>query len=105
MKQLTKAEFLATISAPMRRLSLDTSPPCDFWLYFESIPSSDFDGYNCSESSVTYVWVDSTSRYQFVHVNSEDKNVFMVIVIDIAACMVLGHRLLDLNREYGLERT
>ena len=91
-------------SAPMRRLPLDASPPFEFWDYFESIPSSDFEGHDCSAGGVSYVWEDSTGRYHFVHVNSEDKNLFMLLVLDIAARTVLGHRLLDLNREYGLER-
>ena len=103
MKRLTDSEFLATASDPMRRLPLDASPPFEFWDYFESIPSADFEGHDCSVGGVTYVWQDSTGRYQFVHVNSEDKNVFMVLVLDIAGRAVLGHRLLDLNREYGLK--
>lgn len=40
---------------------------------------------------------------QHVLVNSEDKNVFMVLVLDLASRSVLGHRLLNLNQEYGLE--
>lgn len=104
MKQLTRAEFLATASDPMKRLPLDASPPFEFWNYLESIPPVDFEGHDCSRGGVTYVWEDSTSRYQYVHINSEDKNVFMVLVLDTVDRTVLGHRLLDLNREYGLER-
>lgn len=101
MKRLTETEFLATSSDPMRRLDLDASPPLNFWDYFESIPESDFEGHDCSAGGVTYVWEDSSGRYQYVHVNSEDQNVFMVLVLDVAEKIVLGHRLLDLNREYG----
>ena len=104
MKRLTEEEFLATLSEPMRRLALDASPPLDFWDYFGSIPVSDFEGHDCSAGGVTYVWEDSSSRYQYVHINSEDQNVFMVLVLDTVEKTVLGHRLLDLNREYGLGR-
>jgi len=41
-------------------------------------------------------------RFDHVLVNSEDRNVFMVVVLDREAGKVHGHRLLDLNREYGL---
>lgn len=88
----------------MRRLALDASPPFEFWDYFEAIPLCEFEGHDCSAADVTYVWEDSTGRYQFVHVNSEDKNVFMVLVLDLIGRTVFGHRLLDLNREYGLNR-
>jgi hypothetical protein len=102
MKLLTEAEFLANTSDKMTRLAPDTSPPLNFWDYFESIPALDFDGHDCSAREVTYVWQESSDRYQYVHVNSEDPNVFMVLVLDALEKTVLGHRLLDLNREYGL---
>jgi hypothetical protein len=37
-----------------------------------------------------------------VLINTEDRNIFMVLVLDQEAGAVHGHRLLDLNREYGL---
>jgi len=89
----------------MKRLTSDGSPPLDFWDYFESIPQSDFEGHDCSAGAVDYVWEDPTGRFQHVLVNSTDKNIFMVVVLDVPKRVVLGHRLLDLNREYGLSRT
>jgi hypothetical protein len=44
------------------------------------------------------------NHFQHVLVNSEDKNLFMILVLDIANRKVLGHRLLELNLEYGLHR-
>lgn len=105
VKLLTEAEFRETFSAPMGRVSLDAPPPCDFWEYFDAIPRDDFEGYNCSEGIVSHAWNDSTGQYQHVLVNSEDKNVFMVLVLDLHRRFVLGHHLLDLNREYGIRST
>lgn len=102
MKQLSESEFHATFGEPMRRMATDAAPPFEFWDYFESIPESDFDGHDCSSGAVTYVWEHPTGRFQHVLVNSEDKNIFMVLVLDIPNHTVLGHRLLDLKREYGL---
>ena len=68
----------------------------------EAIPTSDFGGFDCSEGAVDYVWRDPTGRYQHVLVNSSEKNVFMVMILDTERGTVLGHRLLDLNKEYGL---
>jgi len=36
-------------------------------------------------------------------VGSENRNVFMVLVLDLGERAVIGHRLLDLNQEYGLD--
>ncbi|HEX9833048.1 MAG TPA: hypothetical protein VGA66_08200 [Mycobacterium sp.] len=104
MKQLSEAEYLATMADPMKQLSADGGAPVDFWPYFDSIPPADFEQHDCSAGSVTYVWEHPTGRYQHVLVDSEDKNVFMAIVLDLHRRDVLGHRLLDLNREYGLTR-
>src|SRR5688572_24890648 len=104
MKQLSEAEYLATMAEPMKRLGSDAGAPFEFWDYFDAIPQSDFEGHDCSAGSVTYVWEHPTGGFQHVLVDSEDKNVFMVLVLDIPSGRVLGHRLLDLNSEYGLTR-
>ena len=87
----------------MKRLSPDAAPPFGFWDYFESIPSSDFAGHDCSEGVVEYAWEDQSGRFQHVLVNSDNKNVFMVLILDIQQRNIFGHRLLDLNKEYGLQ--
>lgn len=88
----------------MQRLPPSGEPPFDYWDYFDSIPSADFEQHDCSAGTVTYVWEHPTRRFQHVLVDSEDKNVFMVLVLDIDSQSVLGHRILDLNQEYGLQR-
>ena len=84
----------------MRRLRSDAAPPVDFWPYFDAIPAPDFFGHRC-EGTVTYVYRGDSERYEHVLVDTEDDNVYMVIVVDLNARRVLGHRLLDLNAEYG----
>ena len=86
----------------MQRVALDSQPPFDFWPYFDGIPENDFEGHDCSGGQVSNTWNDATGRYQHVWVNSEDKNTFMVLVLDLQEESVLGHRLLNLNREYRL---
>ena len=103
MKRLSEDEYHATFGEKMTQVVDDTPPPFDFWDYVETIPEEDFDGHDCSDGSVSYVWSDSSGQFQHVLVNSEDKNVFMVIVLDLLERRVYGHRLLNLNKEYGLE--
>ena len=99
---LTEAEFHATLDAPMQRAALDEGAPFDFWPYFDAIPQSDFDGHDCSDGTVTYVYRDTNGHFEHVLVDSEDRNVFMVLVLDCVSKRVVGHRLLDLPRLYGL---
>ena len=86
----------------MKRVDLDAGPPFPFWNYFDAIPADDFEGHDCSVGSVGHAWNDSTDSFQHVLINTENKNVFMVIVLDLRNASILGHRLLDLNHEYGL---
>ena len=36
-------------------------------------------------------------------VMSQTKNVYLVIIVDVATASVRGHHVLDLNREFGIE--
>ena len=94
-----------TFSKPMKRLSSNAIPPFEFWDYFSGIPTADFEGHDCSAGSVAYVYENSTGHFQHVLINSEGKNIFMALILDIQARNVFGHRLLNLNREYGLEQS
>jgi hypothetical protein len=102
MPLLTAEQFRATVGETRHRIG-DEAPPFDFWPYFETIPASDFAGHDCSAGSVEYAWRMSPSPFEHVLINAEDRNVFMVIVLDREAGTVYGHRLLDLNREYSLD--
>lgn len=100
--KLSEEAYKATCGDPMRRIGEDDSPPFDFWEYFESIPAADFEGHDCSEGEVDHAWNDPSETYQHVLVSSENRNVFMVLVLDLVSRAVHGHRLLDLDREYGV---
>jgi hypothetical protein len=102
MSLLSREEFLATFNDPMVRVPAEEQPSIDFWPYFESISQRDFEGHDCSSGQVEYAWRDSSGRFEHVLVDSEDRNVFMLLVLDRLERTVYGHRLLDLNREYGL---
>ena len=86
----------------MVRVQQDDQPPFDFWGYFDQIPSADFSGHDCSSGSVTYVYRHPSGRFEHVLVDSDTRDVFMVVVLDRQNGVVLGHRLLDLPRLYGL---
>ncbi len=103
MTQLSEREYHDTFSEPMARAKPEDSPPFDFWPYFGSIPQSDFGGYDCSQGKVDWVWRDASNTFEHVLINSNDPNVFMVIVLDRLRGGVLGHRLLNLRKEYGLD--
>lgn len=104
MRRLSKGEYDQTMSVPMQRIGTEDTPPFDFWDYFESIPQQDFQGFDCSAGEVDNAYNEATGRYQHILINSDEKNVFMVLILDLNAANVYGHMLLDLNEAYGLNR-
>jgi hypothetical protein len=102
MHLISDDEWPSYLSMPMQRLSQEEKPPFDFWPYVEAIPKKDFNGFDCSEGDVDYVYRHPAGRLVHVLINSNDRAVFMVIVIDKEACSVIGHRLLDLPQLYGV---
>jgi hypothetical protein len=102
MKNLSPHEYSQSFAKQMVRVDRDSPPPFDFWEYFDRIPVADFEGHDCSDGVVTNCWAHPDGSMQHVLVNTEDHNTFMVLVLDVPSRTVLGHCLLDLNREYGL---
>jgi hypothetical protein len=49
----------------MARVESDESPPFGFWDYFDRIPVADFQGHDCSDCQVEYVWRDSRQTGSF----------------------------------------
>jgi hypothetical protein len=104
MNRLDETAFKATFREPMQRVGDDEEPPFDFWTYFEQIPEADFEGFDCSEGQVDIAWRTGDGRFEHILVNTrEDLDAFMVIVLDRDTNSVLGHRFLNLKKEYGID--
>jgi hypothetical protein len=102
MPLLDENAFRATFGSRMVRVQSDGNAPFPFWSYVDQIPSEDFQGYDCSEASVQWVWRSEDGRFEHVLIDAkEDKDVFMVVVLDLTKSEVIGHRLMDFKREYG----
>jgi hypothetical protein len=99
-RTLTEQEFKETFGDSMVRAP-DAESPFDVWPYLEAVPKVDFEGYDCSLGQVDNV--NRNERFEHVLINSNDHNVFMVVVVDREADEIYGHRLLNLNKEYGFD--
>ena len=102
MPLLDEGAYQKTFGEKMRRVESDGDAPFPFWAYVDQIPTDDFQGYDCSEGSVQWVWRGDDGRFEHILIDSkQDKDVFMVVVLDLAKREVVGHRLTDFKREYG----
>jgi hypothetical protein len=102
MPGLSSEEFDQTLQEPMYRVPLDEGPPFDFWPYVGGIPAGDFEGHDCSDGRVEYVYRHPAGRLEHVLINSENQNVFMAIIVGRQTKTVLGHRLLEFRRIYSI---
>ena len=74
----------------------------DIWPYVRSIPSADLEGHAIRDGLVDVVYRSGDGRFDHVLVGTGSKNVVVAVVVDLERDAIHGHRLLDLNREYGL---
>ncbi|MEM7164266.1 MAG: hypothetical protein AAF581_02310 [Planctomycetota bacterium] len=95
MKRLTRGEFDATFTNPMRPLGAGTQAPFDYWGYFDEIPLGDFRGVDCRGRRVSNVYQTSGQRYQHVLIESNRESTFMVLVLTVPEKVVYGHHLLE----------
>ena len=102
MKRLTEIEFNSTFSNSMRQKKADGIPDVDFWSYFDNLPKEEFGEFDFSENRVEWIYTDSSGKFEHVLVNSKNKNIFFVMVLDLKDKVVYGHRVLNLENEYGI---
>jgi hypothetical protein len=103
--RLSEDEYKATMGPNPRQVGSDELPPFDFWAYFDALPREEWMGHDFSRGTVSYAYVMPGDRWEHVLVESDDKNVNLVLLLDLDAQQVHGHFLLDLNEMYGLKRT
>lgn len=72
----------------------------NIWPYVEAIPLADLAGFELDD--VAYVYLNLNGSYQHVLIATEDKNVFLAIVIDVKRVKIQGYHLLNLVELYGL---
>ena len=105
VKSLTSDEFKATFGQGMTDVSDDPTVGgvglIDIWPYVLSIPDRDWLLHKQFDQLVDKVY--RNDQYDHVLVMTRTANVFMAIVVDHKGSSILGHHLLDLNKEYGIE--
>lgn len=99
---LTHEEFLTCFIGRMKDVSNSVDDPIDIWPYVDSVPKSDLEGHVLDNGIVEYVWATDDDTVHHALVSTLTKNVYLAILVDVPGRRIIGHYLLDLNREYGL---
>lgn len=100
LRELTKDEFLACSTPPMTNVMGKEEAATDIWPYVDQI---DLDALRLPAlNDVRYVYRDAPGRYDQVLIGTARFNAFLVVVVDLRSRSVHGHRVFDLNAEYGV---
>lgn len=106
---LAKDELKSLFGGSVRNITgkeQEASPDgvIDITPYVDAIAKHDLEGHHVLEGlPVEVVYRTSPAVFDLVHVMTDRKNVYLVVVVDVQAGSVFGHHLLNLNKEYGLE--
>lgn len=108
---LAKKAYLETATGPRveitgREDSVHPEGVIDIEPYLAVIPPRDFQGAALlSGAPPTVVYRLGEGRFDHVLYPTTRRNVFLVVIVQLRPDHVLGHYLLDLNTEYGLDST
>ncbi len=100
-RDLSAAEFAACFDEPMTDVTDDGSEAdVDIWPYVDALDPAKYGVARFED--VDRVYQDARGRYDQILIETDRPDIFLVVVVDVRKNAVHGHRLLDLNVEYGL---
>ncbi len=101
-RQLNEDEFKATMTPKMHDVAATATGILDVRPYVNSVPSVDLEGHSIHDCLVAGVYRNDDDGFDHVLMMTGTRNVYLAVVVDLAHDSIYGHRVLDLNREYGL---
>ena len=102
-RQLTEEEFKSTFTDKMVDVTETAEPIVDIWPYVQELTKDKIvDQYIFDNGLVEKVYRNQTGTFDQVLLPTSDKNIFIVILVDLVVENIKGHYKLDLNKEYGL---
>jgi hypothetical protein len=101
--ELTEQEYKSTMTGQMTDITESAEPIVDIWLYVEILRNDKVVlDYVFTNELVESVYTNGDGSFHHVLLPTDNKNVFIVLVIDVIGQQIMGHFKLDLNQQYGL---
>ena len=103
--ELPEGQFKATFIGKMTNVTESAEPLDDFWIYVKALTKEyPVLKYALDNKLVKSVYRNETNTYDHVLLPMDNKNIFLVIVVNLVSENIFGHYLLDLESEYGLKK-
>jgi hypothetical protein len=102
-KELTKTEYISTMDGGMTDVTDIANPTVDIWNYVSYLVKENVViDYVFTNNLVEKVYRNSTNSFDHILLPTNDKNIFVIVIVDLNKSSIYGHYGLDLNKEYGL---
>ena len=103
-RELTESEFKRTFGDKMLDVTGEESDSIDIWIYVKELNRqySNLDKIY-QKGTIEIVYRTKENTYDHVLLPNEQKNNYLVIIVDLVLKRVFGHYYLDLNKEYGIK--
>jgi PBP1b-binding outer membrane lipoprotein LpoB len=105
IKELSRKEFEKTFSNKMIDVTKTAEPIVNIWKYAKVlsnqklIPSIVY-----NKELVEFVYKNSKNTFEHILLPTSEKNVFIIIVVNIIEKKIEGHYKIDIEKEYGLNK-
>lgn len=103
--KLTEKEFKETMTDKMVDVTRTADPVVDIWQYVGQLAKDkEVLEYVYKNQLVEMVYRNGAGTFDHVLLPTDNSDTFTVIVVDLKQKKIKGHRRLDLNEEYGLNK-
>ena len=100
---LTDKEYKSTMTPKMVDVTQTAEPIVDIWDYVEKLTVDKIvHEYTFKNNLVEKVYRNQTNTFDHVLLPTPDKDIFIVIIVDLINKNIKGYFRLDLNVEYSL---
>jgi len=98
---LTEKEFKSTFIGKMIDVTQTAEPVVDIWPYVKQLSVDNIlHKYTFENTLVEKVYRNQTNTFDQILLPTPNKNIFIIIIVDLINKKIKGHYQLDLNAEY-----
>jgi len=102
--ELTTDQYKSTFDKKMVDVTETAQPVVDIWPYVAQLVKDNVVlTYVLEKQLVETVTRNSANTFDHILLPTNNKNIFIVIVVDLEQGQIMGHILLDLENEYGIK--
>ncbi|MEP6513790.1 MAG: hypothetical protein ABJA79_07965 [Parafilimonas sp.] len=103
--ELTTDQYKDTFDTKMVDVTKSAEPTVDIWSYVRQLTREKIVlDYVFDKELVEKVYRNQANTFDHVLLPTDNKNIFIVIIVDLKHRLIKGHYRLDLEREYGLKQ-